>query len=184
MDYNSTSMRLVNTQNTTCPSALTNMTFDPERYQLPRGYNSDDHQLVFLMNCSSEFPQNLQRYRIGSCNPEIVLVMLSSDSNLRIGKQLCAQVVVVPVEWPGEVVDGGNYVESMLRGFIMEWLAPTCYECEDSGGRCASSANMLNVGCFCPNSDGFDLSCPIGRPVLHSKNNNIRDLSRDPGRAV
>ncbi|KAJ9549007.1 hypothetical protein OSB04_021550 [Centaurea solstitialis] len=165
MNYTPTTMLLVNAQNTTCPSALTNMTFDPERYQLdPNRHEPDGQELVFLMNCSTEIPQKLRRYMIGSCNPDIVLVMLSSDGNLRIGKEVCGHVVVVPVEGPvGEVVDAGNYVELMLRGFTMEWLAPTCYTCEFSGGRCASSANMLNVGCLCPNTVAFDVSCPIGK---------------------
>ncbi|KAI3729452.1 hypothetical protein L6452_18111 [Arctium lappa] len=162
--YNSSSMRLVTAQNITCPSGLTNLTLDPDRFRL---YDeSVTGEVVVLMNCSKELPENLSRYRIGSCDPDILLVMLSDDRNLGMGKEHCDHVVVAPVQvdyYAGrqqmEVVDGENYVEVMMKGFMMEWIAPYCMECKESGGRCGS--NGYDLQCFCPWGDQIHArSCP------------------------
>ncbi|KAJ9549006.1 hypothetical protein OSB04_021549 [Centaurea solstitialis] len=95
--YKNNSMRLVTTQNITCPSALANITLDPYQFQL--GNDSVTRELVFLMNCSKELPNNLSRYKIGSCShDDILLVMLSDDPNLGMGREVCAHVVVAPVQ--------------------------------------------------------------------------------------
>ncbi|KVH96281.1 Concanavalin A-like lectin/glucanase, subgroup, partial [Cynara cardunculus var. scolymus] len=174
--YSNSSMRLVTAQNVTCPSGLTNITLDPYRFRLFN--DSVTRELVFLMNCSKELPENLSRYRIGSCNPNILLVMLSDDRNLEMGKEVCGHLVVAPVQvhydYAGigrqqmEVVDGGNYAQVMMKGFMMQWVAPYCTECKQSGGRCGS--NGYNLQCFCPWGDQMHaISCPT------------REYGTDPG---
>ncbi|KAJ9549004.1 hypothetical protein OSB04_021547 [Centaurea solstitialis] len=64
-----------------------------------------------------------------------------------------------------EVVDGGNYVEVMTKGFMMKWIAPYCTECKESGGRCGS--NGYDLQCYCPFGDQIHArSCPnpYGKP--------------------
>ncbi|KAL8241881.1 hypothetical protein R6Q59_012183 [Mikania micrantha] len=47
------------------------------------------------------------------------------------------------------VVDGGNYIEVVERGFLMRWLAADCSVCERSGGRCGFNTTTFQFSCFC-----------------------------------
>ncbi|GKC31628.1 protein kinase, catalytic domain-containing protein [Tanacetum coccineum] len=148
VDYERKSVRLViNTRspNITCPSPVTNFTTN-WRFKIN---NSLTTNLVFLKNCSrSQLPVNLTRYRIPSCDQ---LVMLGDDANLVFGKEVCTNVVVAPVELEDEntVVDGGNYIKVMDRGFTSTWTAVRCDNCEISGGRCGFNVTTMQFVCFC-----------------------------------
>lgn len=126
IDNYSGSMRLRNSPVTTCPLAITHLTLD---YNVNTFSLYTPSRLVILKNCSiSQLPaMNLTRYRIGSCDQ---LVMSYSDTNIPIGRDVCTEMVAVPIEWGYNnqsfpVVDGGNYTEVMKMGFELNWRAPS-----------------------------------------------------------
>ncbi|XP_071705049.1 LEAF RUST 10 DISEASE-RESISTANCEUS RECEPTOR-LIKE PROTEIN KINASE-like 2.8 [Rutidosis leptorrhynchoides] len=170
-------MRLMNTLDSiSClPEVLTNLTLDPGRFVLD---DISSTKIVFLTSCSKQLPINVTRYRLeSSCDQSNrttdQLVMLENDTNLGIGKEVCSHVVVAPVEMDKStevVVDRGNYVEVVKRGFMMSWLplASDCGLCERSGGKCGFNMTMFVFQCFC--LDGPDaVSCKTGDGERTSK---------------
>ncbi|CAI9276047.1 unnamed protein product [Lactuca saligna] len=161
INFQQKSMRLVHAPTSTCPLDIRNITLDSDSQLVgvfPAGLTSE---LIFLTECSKEVPNNMTEFRIGSCDPDVMLVMLGDDEHLEMAKELCTNVVVAPVEVPGDqVVVGGNYTEVMKRGFTMSWSAPGCNQCEQSGGRCGWIDSQFR--CLCPSSIDVKDTCPVG----------------------
>ncbi|KAD3641578.1 hypothetical protein E3N88_30802 [Mikania micrantha] len=105
--------------------------------------NATTTQLVLISNCSGTFSNDLERYRIRSCEKSREFVMVANDKNLRNVTDDCGgggEIVETPVELVGGeggsvVVDGANYTEVAERGFLLRWFSADCSDCERSGGR-------------------------------------------------
>nr|XP_043639698.1 LEAF RUST 10 DISEASE-RESISTANCE LOCUS RECEPTOR-LIKE PROTEIN KINASE-like 1.2 [Erigeron canadensis] len=164
IDYDNHTMRLLNSQIISCPSAITNLTFNQNLFTI---YSFWELELVFLSNCSKELPKNLTGYKINGtfCDPVHIddqLVMIRSDPNVKIGKEVCSNLVMAPAELEdGEVeVNGTNYREVMKGGFTRNWHAPNCSRCQQSGGRCGYISNISQLTCLCPDDHSSkDNSC-------------------------
>ncbi|KAJ6718808.1 hypothetical protein OIU79_006634 [Salix purpurea] len=74
--------------------------------------------------------------------------MLDDDPLLGSASEKCGAGVVAPVDvYRGENVSIGKMLE---RGFVMDWVASNCSECEESGGRCGFNITTYHFRCFCP----------------------------------
>ncbi|KAD3641580.1 hypothetical protein E3N88_30804 [Mikania micrantha] len=120
-----------------CSSKIKNLTLDPNRFTFD---NNRTTQLVLISNCSGTFSNDLERYRIRSCEKSREFVMAANDKNLRNVTDGCGgggEIVEMPVELVGGeggsvVVDGGNYTEVAERGFLLRWFSADCSDCERS----------------------------------------------------
>ncbi|KAD3641581.1 hypothetical protein E3N88_30805 [Mikania micrantha] len=155
-----------------CSSKIKNLTLNPNRFMID---NATTTQLVFISNCSGMFSDDLERYRIRSCEKSREFVMVANDKNLRNVTDGCGggvKIVETPVELvAGEkgsvVVDGGNYTEVAGRGFLVRWFTADCGVCERSGGRCGFNTSVHQFRCFCPDRS-HSVSCKPGKYALLS----------------
>ncbi|KAL8201132.1 hypothetical protein R6Q57_012471 [Mikania cordata] len=166
-----------------CSSKIKNLTLDPNRFTFD---NARTTQLVFISNCSGTFSNDLERYRIRSCEKSMEFVMAANDKNLRNVTDGCGgggEIVETPVELVGGggsvVVDGGNYTEVAERGFLLRWFSADCSDCERSGGKCGFNTPTYQFICFCPdrphrttciiggkNNSAVKIAIGVGSPIL------------------
>ncbi|KAL8266849.1 hypothetical protein R6Q59_004193 [Mikania micrantha] len=171
IDRNKRQIRLQNAailanQTEFCSSNIKNLTIDPNRFMID---NATTTQLVLISNCSGTFSNDLERYRIRSCEKSREFVMVANDKNLRNVTDDCGgggEIVETPVELVGGeggsvVVDGANYTEVAERGFLLRWFSADCSDCERSGGRCGFNTSTYQFRCFCPDRP-HRTSCIIG----------------------
>lgn len=76
------------------------------------------------------------------------------------------EIVEMPVELDEgqarSVVDGGNYRKVVERGFLVQWIAPDCRECDKSGGWCGTNMTTRQFVCFCHDRP-HRVSCKPGK---------------------
>ncbi|KAL7240374.1 hypothetical protein ACSBR2_006093 [Camellia fascicularis] len=74
--------------------------------------------------------------------------MFGNNKNLSYVLGKCKTQVLAPVELNG--YDGiADYMDVLRRGFVLQWKANNCSECEASGGRCRFDASSYQFLCFC-----------------------------------
>ncbi|XP_071715848.1 LEAF RUST 10 DISEASE-RESISTANCEUS RECEPTOR-LIKE PROTEIN KINASE-like 1.2 [Rutidosis leptorrhynchoides] len=151
IQYESNTFRLENTMfvsSLSCKSRLLlkNVTSD-SRFVIDN--DQLESKIILLSKCSNNMPSNLDKYKIKSCDDDDKYAMLNSDVNYENVARNCGEIVETPVD-TSTVVDGGNIMEMVKRGFLMRWLAADCGECKQSGGRCGLNTTNLQFRCFCP----------------------------------
>ncbi|KAI3696234.1 hypothetical protein L1987_79245 [Smallanthus sonchifolius] len=133
-----------------CHSKIENLTLDQTRFSIDSATTT---RLVLISNCSGSIDPDLERYRIPGCGNSTRFVVAAGDGNLRNLSDGCdgggGEIVEMPVELIGGMVDGRNYKEVVERGFLMTWQAADCGVCERSGGRCGFNMSAFQFICFC-----------------------------------
>ncbi|KAJ0718073.1 putative wall-associated receptor kinase, galacturonan-binding domain-containing protein [Helianthus annuus] len=167
IDYNISRIRIQSsmfTSNRTdhCLSSIRNITSDPNRFMID---NNTTTKLYSISSCSSNVSRVLEKYRNRLCENE-EYVMVKDDMNFKNLTDGCGRggkIVAMPVELGGgEVVDGGNYMEVVEKGFVMRWHAADCGVCERSGGRCGFNRTVFQFRCLCPDRPHM-VSCKPGK---------------------
>ncbi|KAI7745308.1 hypothetical protein M8C21_003906 [Ambrosia artemisiifolia] len=144
-------------QTGSCPSRMIkNLTLGPNRFMIDKNATT---QLVLITRCKNNntVSKDMEKYRIRSCgnnnnNNSMEYVMVNNDGNLKQVRDGCdGEVVEMPVELgDGDtVVDGGNYIKVVEKGFVLTWKAADCGVCEESGGRCGFNVSTYSFRCFC-----------------------------------
>jgi len=122
-----------------CPVPLYNYAF----YQTPFTYSSENWNLSFFYNCSTEpidYPtfevdcaKNATHYSFAVFHKEAL-----EHKNYSLNE--CQFMVNVPLSMNTAVNFTSllrmNCTEILKMGFLLNWIAPDCQYCEKSGGRC------------------------------------------------
>ncbi|KAL0446853.1 UNVERIFIED_CONTAM: LEAF RUST 10 DISEASE-RESISTANCE LOCUS RECEPTOR-LIKE PROTEIN KINASE-like 1.2 [Sesamum latifolium] len=117
------------------------------------GFSGNVTRLHLFSNCTNSLSENLWRYRVG-CDGKgrerWDLAIYDKDENFtNIALKNCERNVVAPVEDDGNI-GPGNVDQVLRRGFVLNWTASDCSNCESSGGRCGFNATTYDFRCWCP----------------------------------
>ncbi|WOK93013.1 hypothetical protein Cni_G01705 [Canna indica] len=104
--------------------------------------SSSNKQISFLYNCSKELPF----YRNTSCVVDSKPIYFSGEYNhskqLNFSGGSCT-LVVAPVMGYFDLSTDVNYTVLLRAGSLVNWTAPDCKECHDSGGRCGYNSSTI-----------------------------------------
>ncbi|RWR82072.1 Pkinase domain-containing protein/WAK_assoc domain-containing protein [Cinnamomum micranthum f. kanehirae] len=108
-----------------------------------------NHNLLFFYNCTEE-PELPQYQPIPCISNEThhSFARLNFTGSMMSSWNLpkkCRPYVSVPVMMDSKPQD--NYLELLHRGFLLNWTAPNCSRCLESGGQCGYLENEFK--CFC-----------------------------------
>ncbi|PIN23716.1 Serine/threonine protein kinase [Handroanthus impetiginosus] len=160
--------------NNTCVPGIKNTTL-----REPFDFAENVTKPHLLSNCNNSLSQDLFRKRV-VCNEQDrdswELPLYDSDGNYRNALENCGRNIVVPVEGQIDVENMGNMKEVLRRGFVLNWSASDCRECEESGGHCGFNVTTFHFKCFCPDRP-HSRSC---KPQLEKATNNF-DSSQELG---
>uniref|UniRef100_A0A6N2N0H0 non-specific serine/threonine protein kinase n=1 Tax=Salix viminalis TaxID=40686 RepID=A0A6N2N0H0_SALVM len=152
--YQNHSLRLSNAvgfgKNTSCSPQIQNISLNGDRFR----QSTTRTGLFLFYNCNSALLGNdseLLKHKV-DCSGESANVstvaMLDDDPLLGSASEKCGAGVVAPVDvYRGENVSIGKMLE---RGFVLNWVANNCSECDESGGRCGFNYTTYQFKCFCP----------------------------------
>ncbi|KAL9352514.1 hypothetical protein Peur_055194 [Populus x canadensis] len=154
--YQNQSLRVSNAavfgKSPSCTPQIQNISLDDGRFR--RSSNSID--LFLLYNCNSTLLSNnseLLNYKVdcpGENETVRTLAMLEDDPLLGSTLDKCRTRVLAPVDvYRGENV-GTEGMLLLERGFVLNWTASDCSDCEGSGGKCGFDEATYHFKCFCP----------------------------------
>nr|KAH7835241.1 hypothetical protein Vadar_024314 [Vaccinium darrowii] len=170
IQYKNQSIRLSNAAvwnlNRGCWPPISNVSLEVEKFSVV----SNGSELFLLSNCSSSIlGEKLLEYKINGCeeesgNGDRGLAMFGDDGNLGYGLESCQTEVLVPVALEkGDVIE--DYLGVLRRGFWVEWTAPNCNKCKESGGRCGIDFGTYQFSCFCTDRP-HGVQCRAPAPVI------------------
>ncbi|KAJ6431808.1 hypothetical protein OIU84_019144 [Salix udensis] len=154
IDYQNHSLRLSNAvgfgKNTSCSPQIQNISLNGDRFRL----STNRTGLFLFYNCNSkllESDSKLLNHKVDCSgeNGNVSTVAMRVDNPL-LGSvsEKCGAGVMAPVDvYRGENVSIGKMLE---RGFVLNWVASDCSECDESGGRCGFNYTTYQFKCFCP----------------------------------
>ncbi|PRQ16604.1 putative protein kinase RLK-Pelle-WAK-LRK10L-1 family [Rosa chinensis] len=135
-----------------CPLPLHSFRLD----RTPFNYSSNHVDFSLFYNCSQEPVNNMLTYSI-TCESNSTLhsfATIHKEVLQYMNRTLldsCESSVVLPLDYHEA---GGvntwlemNYTEILKMGFVLNWTAQNCSNCETSGGRCGFDNNEFV--CFC-----------------------------------
>lgn len=145
-----------------CPVPLYNYTFD----QTPFTYSSENWNLSFFYNCSTE-PIDYPTYEVDCAKNATHFSFADFHKEALEHKNYslneCQFMVTTPLNINEAVNISSllrmNYTEILKMGFVLNWTAPDCHYCEKSGGRCGFDGNQFL--CFCKDKS-YLKSCGSG----------------------
>ncbi|XP_059455697.1 LEAF RUST 10 DISEASE-RESISTANCE LOCUS RECEPTOR-LIKE PROTEIN KINASE-like 1.2 isoform X3 [Corylus avellana] len=126
-----------------CPTPSHNVSLDRTPFNLSM-YRSD---FSIFYNCTS-LPQ-YPTYGLGCASSDTLhsFAVFHEEAS----SETCQSLVDVPVDMPFGVnfksLLNMNYTEILKMGFLLNWTAPNCSNCEQSGGRCGFDNSEFV--CFC-----------------------------------
>ncbi|XP_028098066.1 LEAF RUST 10 DISEASE-RESISTANCE LOCUS RECEPTOR-LIKE PROTEIN KINASE-like 1.2 isoform X5 [Camellia sinensis] len=152
--YGNQSIRIsVSNLSSECLPPIRNLSLEVDKFIFA---SSDIPYLHILSNCSLSLPGGLSDYNRISCGAKnedvwgwgLALAMFGNNTNLSYALGKCKTQVLAPVEL--NAYDGiADYMKVLRRGFVLQWKASNCNECETSGGRCGFDASSYQFCCFC-----------------------------------
>ncbi|KAF8369534.1 hypothetical protein HHK36_032443 [Tetracentron sinense] len=137
--------------NTTCPTPLNNFTLD----RTPFNYSLNHADIFFFYNCTS-VPDGEHLYKVpcasnSSHKSVAVFVHEGGVDYWNYTSWNCQSSVSTPIDVDE---DGGfekiidlNFTYYLKEGFLLNWTAMNCSECEGSGGHCGFDNSEFM--CFC-----------------------------------
>ncbi|CAL9073025.1 unnamed protein product, partial [Musa textilis] len=106
--------------------------------------------IFFLSNCPSSL--NLPAFQNISCAAGGLAYYggeYNASGKLNLSGGVCTPLVVPVVGY----IDVGikvNYSSLLRTGWLLNWAAPDCTECSDSGGQCGFNDTTSKFMCICP----------------------------------
>ncbi|XP_028098068.1 LEAF RUST 10 DISEASE-RESISTANCE LOCUS RECEPTOR-LIKE PROTEIN KINASE-like 1.2 isoform X7 [Camellia sinensis] len=168
--YGNQSIRIsVSNLSSECLPPIRNLSLEVDKFIFA---SSDIPYLHILSNCSLSLPGGLSDYNRISCGAKnedvwgwgLALAMFGNNTNLSYALGKCKTQVLAPVEL--NAYDGiADYMKVLRRGFVLQWKASNCNECETSGGRCGFDASSYQFCCFCKDRP-HRVSCKTRRSHL------------------
>ncbi|XP_061976665.1 LEAF RUST 10 DISEASE-RESISTANCE LOCUS RECEPTOR-LIKE PROTEIN KINASE-like 2.1 [Populus nigra] len=154
--YQNQSLRVSNAavfgKSPSCTPQIQNISLDDGRF----GQSSNSTGVFLLYNCNSTLLSNngeLLNYKVdcpGENETVWTLAMLEDDPLLGSTLDKCGTRVLAPVDvYRGENV-GTERMLLLEGGFVLNWTASNCSDCEDSGGKCGFDNATYHFKCFCP----------------------------------
>ncbi|CAL9031614.1 unnamed protein product [Prunus brigantina] len=149
-----------------CPLPLHNFSLD----RTPFSYSSSDHIDFSFYNCDEEPKEYMHPYPIDCASNA------SHHSFAIFHKEVVEHMnysCLSPVNLPVDVAVGVealwqmNYTEILKMGFLLNWTAQNCSNCEKSSGRCGFKNNEFV--CFCrdgPRSQTCDHGTSVETSLL------------------
>lgn len=134
-----------------CPAPRHNLSLDRTPFQC----SSDHTDFSFFYNCSSEPPDLIYPFPVdcasNTTNHSFAVFHKEALEHMNYSFDWCQSSVDVAVD-VAEDVDftsllDMNYVQILKMGFILNWTAHGCSNCQRSGGRCGYDNNEFV--CFC-----------------------------------
>lgn len=99
------------------------------------------------------------------CNAEELRRPPIECDNIKIkmakGKN-CSRNITVPLDQWKDNMTKSELQDALSKGFVLNWAAPDCNECHDSGGRCGVNVTTHHFRCYC-------LDRPHSRSCKHGK---------------
>ncbi|CAL9779702.1 unnamed protein product [Musa acuminata subsp. burmannicoides] len=130
-----------------CPLPTFNITSGLYPFDL----SSANKRIFFLSNCSSSM--NLSAFQNISCAADGGLAYFGGEYNgsgkLNLSGGVCKLFVVPVVGYIDAGIDV-NYSALLRTGWLLNWTAPDCTECSDSGGQCGFNDTTTKFMCICP----------------------------------
>ncbi|XVE68280.1 hypothetical protein DITRI_Ditri09bG0055000 [Diplodiscus trichospermus] len=130
-----------------CSHSIRNISISEERLSLP----PNQREIFLLFNCNLILPSTwkLSEYKV-DCAAEnesnATLALFNDDPVVNFASENCKETVVAPVTYEGDA-----RVENIInRGFVLNWIASSCSDCDDSGGKCGFDYATYHFKCFCP----------------------------------
>ncbi|GLU18252.1 hypothetical protein SLE2022_345600 [Rubroshorea leprosula] len=134
-----------------CPIPLQNATF----HRTPFSLSSDDVYFSFLYNCTEQLDYHTYPLRCASNTSSYSFAVFHEEglesSNYSV--ESCQSFVDAPVYMDMNTYSNftsllkANYSEILRMGFLLNWTAHGCSNCESSGGRCGYDNDHFI--CFC-----------------------------------
>ncbi|XP_042510779.1 LEAF RUST 10 DISEASE-RESISTANCE LOCUS RECEPTOR-LIKE PROTEIN KINASE-like 1.2 isoform X3 [Macadamia integrifolia] len=132
-------------------------------------YTELDLNLTFFFYCNSSPEINSQLSPLSCLSNQSYVSMEGDILDMFDWRLFCEASVIVPVNNKSAKLTTGtdlssDYVGAVQSGFQLNWgREKSCYECEDSGGRCGYNATADKSLCFCSGDVYMDGStCPGG----------------------
>ncbi|XP_020208493.1 LEAF RUST 10 DISEASE-RESISTANCE LOCUS RECEPTOR-LIKE PROTEIN KINASE-like 1.2 isoform X3 [Cajanus cajan] len=152
-----------------CPVPMYNYSLD----QTPFTYSSENWNLSFFYNCTTE-PIDYPTYKVdcakNATHYSFAVFHKEALEHKNYSLNECQFMVNVPLNMNAAVNFTSllrmNYTEILKMGFLLNWTAPDCQNCEKSGGRCGFVGNKFL--CFCKDKS-YLKSCGNGTLNLPRK---------------
>ncbi|MED6127587.1 hypothetical protein PIB30_089414 [Stylosanthes scabra] len=165
IDYSSSSFTAANVAvyEEKCPAPMHNYSFD----QLPFTYSSENYNLSFFYNCTKK-PIDYPTYEVdcaeNATHNSFAVFHKEALEHINYTLNECQFMVNVPLNMNAVVNFSSllrmNYTEILKMGFILNWTAPDCQYCENSGGHCGFDGDHFL--CFCKDKS-YLKSCGHGK---------------------
>ncbi|XP_044477118.1 LEAF RUST 10 DISEASE-RESISTANCE LOCUS RECEPTOR-LIKE PROTEIN KINASE-like 2.1 isoform X2 [Mangifera indica] len=144
--YENSSLRLANSiaYEASCPTPLYNLSLN----QTPFNFVSSDEHLFFWYNCSENPPADIAYPVICASDDDSHNYSFAGFHKELFQNYSCKSFVYAPLN-----VETGanlwymNYADILKMGFLLNWTAHSCSNCEASGGRCGFNNDIFV--CFC-----------------------------------
>lgn len=133
-----------------CPTPMYNYSLD----QTPFTYSSDNFNLSFFYNCTTE-PIDYPTYQVdcakNATHYSFAVFHKEALEHKNYSLSECQYMVYVPLNMNAAVNFTSllrmNYTEILKMGSLLNWSVPDCQYCEKSGGRCGFDGYQSL--CFC-----------------------------------
>lgn len=134
-----------------CPAPRHNLSLDRTPFQ----YSPDHIDFSFFYNCSEEPPDQIYPFTVdcasNATHHSFAVFHKEVLEHMNYSLDLCQSSVDVAVDVAENVsftrLLDMNYAEILKMGFVLNWTAHGCSNCENSGGRCGYDNNEFV--CFC-----------------------------------
>lgn len=134
-----------------CPAPRHNLSLDRTPFQ----YSPDHIDFSFFYNCSEEPPDQIYPFTVdcasNATHHSFAVFHKEALEHMNYSLDLCQSSVDVAVDVAENVsftrLLDMNYAEILKMGFVLNWTAHGCSNCENSGGRCGYDNNEFV--CFC-----------------------------------
>ncbi|XP_044477113.1 LEAF RUST 10 DISEASE-RESISTANCE LOCUS RECEPTOR-LIKE PROTEIN KINASE-like 1.2 isoform X2 [Mangifera indica] len=144
--YENSSLRLANSiaYDASCPTPLYNFSLN----QTPFNFVSSDEDLFFWYNCSENPPTDIAYPLRCASDDDSHNYSFAGFHKELFQNYSCKSFVYAPLN-----VETGanmwymNYTDILKMGFLLNWTAHSCSNCEASGGRCGFDNDKFV--CFC-----------------------------------
>ncbi|KNA22326.1 hypothetical protein SOVF_035130 [Spinacia oleracea] len=143
-----------------CLDSMKNLTFESNLIN----YASNHDDMFVFPNCSGMVEGEYRENRV-KCGG---IAVYRNDSRLDYLTKNCNGVAIaVPYNDEGSS-RGGRIIDTLGKGFILNWTAYYCTDCVQTGGRCGFDAKKVQFNCYCPDRT-HSLYCVV-QPLLNNKN--------------
>ncbi|KAK6921712.1 Wall-associated receptor kinase, C-terminal [Dillenia turbinata] len=144
------------TDTNTCLPSIENLTLhldDDSKFE----FGPDEAELLLFYGCNKSSPEAKQLSNDSACFADGTrstpgYAIFGMDPKAGLATRVCENQSVAPIsayEYKENETGEKRYLEALNSGFLLEWKAPDCSTCSDSGGRCGFNTATYQFQCYC-----------------------------------